>query len=355
MQVCYILRHPESHFYSIERLCRVLVGEIRKQAEVFVYAMPFTSSVLGAPANLLRLPKKRNTIYHIIGDVHYASLALPKERTVVTFHDTVSLHRLVGLKRHLVLEYSYRKPIERAAAVTTISQFAKSELDRACGGLDRPVHVVHNPADPVFLPVESKQEKGPRITNGKANGTLLGIANGKGRGIGRPIILQVGSLPHKNADTVIKALAGGDCDLHIVGYPEEYLIQLAAKFEVRLHWHTRITDRELVDLYAAATLVTFASAYEGFGLPVIEAQAVGCPVITSTCCSLPEVAGDGALFVEPGNVQELRSAVQRVLQEPALRDSLIERGRRNVARFNVRKIASEYLAIYESLLKQMSN
>ncbi len=70
--------------------------------------------------------------------------------------------------------------------------------------------------------------------------------------------------------------------------------------------HLQSEDRELVDLYAAATLVTFASAYEGFGLPVIEAQAVGCPVITSTCCSLPEVAGDGALFVEPGDVSALR-------------------------------------------------
>jgi len=118
---------------------------------------------------------------------------------VVTFHDTVSLHRLVGLKRHLVLEYSYRKPIERAGAVTTISQFAKSELDSACGGLDRPVHVVHNPADPVFLSVESKHEKVPRITNGILNVTVNRKAIRTGPGTSRPSILQVGSLPHKNA------------------------------------------------------------------------------------------------------------------------------------------------------------
>jgi glycosyltransferase involved in cell wall biosynthesis len=326
VQVCYILRHPETHFYSIERLCHVLAGAMRKHAEVSTYTMPFASSILGAPANLLRLPRMRNTIYHVIGDVHYAALALPRERTVVTYHDAVLMHRLSGLKRDLVLKYSYRKPIERAGAVTTISQFAKSELEKACGGLGRPVHVVHNPADPVFAEVESHPATG------------------------RPSILQVGASPHKNVDVVIQALAGMDCDLHIVGCPERRFTELASTLGVRIEWHTGIEDRELAALYAAANVVTFASAYEGFGLPIIEAQAVGCPVITSTCCSLPEVAGDGALFVGPRDVNALRSAVRRILDDSQLRSGLIERGRRNVARFNVRTIASEYLAIYESLL-----
>ena len=326
MQVCYILRHPEAHFYSIERLCHVLSGAMREHAEVSTYTMPFSSSVLGAPANLLRLPRRQNTIYHVIGDVHYAALALPRARTVVTYHDAVLLRRLAGLKRHLLLEYSYRKPIECAGAVTTISQFAKSELENACGGLGRPVHVVHNPADPVFAGVESRPAKG------------------------RPRILQVGCTRQKNVDVVIEALAGVDCDLHIVGIPERRLTQLAERYGVRAQWHTGVEDRELVELYASATLVTFASAYEGFGLPIIEAQAVGCPVITSTCCSLPEVAGDGALFVEAGSVSELRYAVRRLLDDPGLRSKLIDRGRQNVARFNLRTIAAKYLAIYESLL-----
>ncbi len=326
MQVCYILRHPEAHFHSIERLCHVLTSAMQNQAEVSTYTMPFASSILGAPANLLRLPRLPNTIYHIIGDVYYAALALPLERTVVTYHDAVVLRRLSGLKRRLVLEYSYRKPIEGAGAVTTISQFAKSELEKTCGGLNRQVHVVHNPADPIFTGIASHPAKG------------------------RPRILQVGSIPHKKVDIVIKALAGIDCDLHIVGCPERHLSELAAALGVRVEWHTGVEDRELVDLYATATLVTFASAYEGFGLPIIEAQAVGCPVITSTCCSLPEVAGDGALFVEPGNVKALSSAVRRVLGDPALRNCLVERGRRNVERFNVQRIAAEYLAVYQSLL-----
>jgi glycosyltransferase involved in cell wall biosynthesis len=326
MRVCYILRHPERHFYSIERLCHVLASAMQDHAEVSIYTMPFASSIFGAPANLLRLPRAPGTIYHVVGDVHYAALALPWERTIITYHDAVSLHRLSGVKRHLVLEYSYRRPMECAGAVTTISQFAKSELEKACNGLNRPVHVVHNPADPVFAGVE------PHPSGG------------------RPSILQIGSLPHKNVDTVVRALAGLDCDLHIVGSPERHLSELASALGVRVEWHTGISDRELIELYAVATVVTFASAYEGFGFPIIEAQAVGCPVITSKCCSLPEVAGDGALFVEPRNVDALRSAIRQVLNDSELRSRLIELGRRNVERFNVSTIAAEYLAVYRSLV-----
>ena len=326
MQVCYILRHPEPHFHSIERLCHVLAGEIRQKAEVRTYTLPFASSVFGAPVNLFSLPRTPDTVYHVIGDVYYAALGLPKERTVVTYHDAISLRRMSGLKRHLLLEYSYRKPLQRAAAVTTVSEFAKTELQNVCGDVQRPIHVVHNPADPAFSWMD------PKPTSP------------------RPMVLQVGSAPNKSVDVLIKALAGIHCDLHIVGQPDSNLEPLARYSAVRIEWHSSITDQELRDLYAAATLVTFASSYEGFGLPILEAQAVGRPVITSRCCSLPEVAGDGALFVEPGNAFELRSAILLLLYEPAVARQLVERGKRNLARFSLDRIATQYLALYESLL-----
>jgi glycosyltransferase involved in cell wall biosynthesis len=325
MQICYILRHPETFFFSIERLCHVLAGEIRKTATVQYFTMPFSSSVLGAPANLTRLPRSKDTVYHIIGDVYYASLGLPKERTVITYHDAVLLHRLSGWKRRILLEYSYRKPVQRAGAITTVSHFSKAELENVCGGFSRPVHVIHNPVDPIFFRA------------------IRNVPRGK------PRILQVGTAPNKNVDVTIRALAGLESELHVVGRPEPHLVELARKERVSVQWHTGIDERKLVDLYASATLVTFASGYEGFGLPIIEAHAVGCPVITSTCCSLPEVAGDGALFVKPGDVDDLRAALVRMLGDSELRASLVERGRRNVERFGLARIAAQYRGVYESL------
>ena len=326
MRICYILRHPEPHFHSMERLCYVLTSEMQRKAEVRTHTLPFASSMLGAPANLFCLPRTPDMIYHVIGDVYYAALALPRERTVVTFHDAVSIHRFSGLKRHLLLEYSYRRPLRRAAAVTTVSEFAKSELENVCGNVERAIRVVHNPADPAFTWVAPKPHSA------------------------RPVVLQVGSAPNKRVDVLIKALVGIDCQLHVVGRSDETLARLAGQCGVRIVWHSSVADQELPGLYAAATLVTFASSYEGFGLPILEAQAVGRPVITSRCCSLPEVAGDGALFVEPGNVSELRSAILRLLYEPSIAQRLVERGVRNVARFSLERIAAEYLALYESLL-----
>lgn len=324
MQICYILRHPEPFFFSIERICHILAAEVRKEANVQFFTMPFSSSMVGAPANLMLLPRSKKTVYHIIGDVYYASLGLPEERTVVTYQDAVLLHRLSGLKRRILLEYSYRKPIERAGAVTVVSEFSRTELEKACGSLGRPLHIVHNPIDPIF---QSRQASGG----------------------GRPRILQVGVTRHKNVDVTIKALAGMDCDLHVVGTPDAALVELARNENVPVQWHTGVNERQLVDLYASATLVAFASSYEGFGLPILEAQAVGRPVITSNCCSLPEVAGDGALFVEPGSADELRTAIRRILDDATLRASLVERGHRNVERFSLQKIAAEYCAIYKSL------
>jgi glycosyltransferase involved in cell wall biosynthesis len=94
----------------------------------------------------------------------------------------------------------------------------------------------------------------------------------------------------------------------------------------------------------------FPSLYEGFGLPVLEAQACGCPVITSTTSSLPEVAGDGALLVDPQDTAAIASAMQRITTEPKLCDGLIERGFANASRFSWESCARTVLKAIEDHL-----
>ena len=91
----------------------------------------------------------------------------------------------------------------------------------------------------------------------------------------------------------------------------------------------------------------FASTYEGFGLPILEAQATGRPVVTSNLGSMPEAAGDGALMVDPFSVEAIRAAVTSIMARSDLRSSLIERGLANVRRFQPREIAQQYARIYE--------
>ena len=110
-----------------------------------------------------------------------------------------------------------------------------------------------------------------------------------------------------------------------------------------------MTDAELVEAYRRCDMVVFASLYEGFGLPVLEAQATGRPVITSNISAMPEAAGDGALLVDPYSVEAIRAAVLRIKNEPQLREQLVRKGLENVGRFRAAAVAERYAEVYRRL------
>ena len=104
-------------------------------------------------------------------------------------------------------------------------------------------------------------------------------------------------------------------------------------------------------LYAGASVFAYPSLYEGFGLPVIEAMAAGAPVLTSNVSSLPEVAGDAALLVDPTDVSAIGTALTRLLADPALADDLRTRGRARAAEFSWERTARETLALLRSIAR----
>ena len=110
-----------------------------------------------------------------------------------------------------------------------------------------------------------------------------------------------------------------------------------------------VPDAGLAMLYRRARMFVFPSRYEGFGLPVLEAMASGTPVITSNVTSLPEVAGDAALLVDPDDVEGLAEAMRRVREDKTLRNDLIERGLRRAAMFSPQRVVEQMGALYETL------
>jgi len=174
--------------------------------------------------------------------------------------------------------------------------------------------------------------------------------------------LTVGTLePRKNYPTLLRAYAGllreeREADPLVIaggqGWRMEYLQELIVSLGLQQQVHILgyVSDAELQWLYAHCKALVYPSLFEGFGLPVLEAMSLGAAVITSRATSLPEVAGDAALLVDPHRVEEIQAAMLQVHRDHALRAALKERALRQAARFSWESTARQVLAIYDRVL-----
>ena len=219
----------------------------------------------------------------------------------------------------------YWLPAKRSAAITVISKSTKKELLRHLGRGNWPITVI-----PDFVSPDFKFSQKP------FNAAC-------------PIILQVGTTANKNIERVAAALKGLICKMVIVG--KLMPSQLAALEQNKIDYenHFGISREAVIDHYHSCDIVMFASLYEGFGLPILEGQAVGRPVITSNLYSMPEVGGDGACYVDPFNVSDIRSALNRIIDCADFREKLIASGLKNVESYRLSNVASQYAELYEQV------
>jgi len=165
----------------------------------------------------------------------------------------------------------------------------------------------------------------------------------------KPVLLQVGIKANKNFIRVIKAIKGISCVVKIVGKPTGEMVHLLEKSGIEFSWKAELTQPEIIQQYVECDIVVFASLYEGFGVPIIEANAIERPVITSNCSSMPEVAGGSACLVDPLDITSIRNGILRVIGDDKYRESLIEAGRANRKRFEVKTITDQYIRLYEEV------
>jgi glycosyltransferase involved in cell wall biosynthesis len=326
--ITYLFRKRTTGF-SIEKLFDTLYEHNRSTGSNCTrLEMPYLSTNLW---NVLKNAwyvrrQVRDGILHITGDVQYGALLCRSARTVITVHDCVTLQRGKGLKKFILWLLWYRLPLARADAVTVISEQTRKELLEAVTIHPDKLHVIPCFVDPAYHHVE------------------------KAFNITLPRILHVGTSPNKNLARVILALRDMPVMLVIVGALNADALKSLNENSIIYENHVGIDHAKLLGLYQTADIISFPSTYEGFGMPIIEGQAVGRPVLTSDAEPMKSVAGDnGALLVDPLSIDDLRSGFQSLLRDEELRERLVRCGRVNCQHYTLTSIAQRYQQLYEQL------
>ncbi len=169
----------------------------------------------------------------------------------------------------------------------------------------------------------------------------------------KPVLLQVRAKVNKNIVRVAAALKGISCHLRIIGELSLDQREALEQNEIEYSNVSGISNEEIVAEYVNCDMVVFASTYEGFGMPIAEANAVGRPVVTSNIPPMAEVAGEAACLVDPLDVDSIRAGIVRVIEDRGFRETLVERGFANAKRFAPAKIAQQYTDLYEEMMGEL--
>lgn len=290
------------------------------------------------------LKKQNIELYHGLSNELPHGIHKINIPSVVTIHDLIFL-RYPEFYKLIDRKIYYRKvkyACETANKIIAISEQTRDDIIRFFLVNPDKIEVIYQSVSPVFY---EKQE-----TEKLRNKYKLPLR----------FILSVGSLePRKNQLAILKAIKAGNLDTSVVfvGKHTSYFNKMkqfidANGLEKQVFFLPHIDDAELAGLYQMATLSVYISFFEGFGLPVIEAMASGCPVITSNVSCLPETAGDAALLCSPGDFAGLGKNIRMILENEGQRNNLIFKGNERAAKFHPQLFAEKMIDLYSTVLKR---
>lgn len=323
-KIVFIQRNKSAGF-SIDKVSRPIIDNIDNKLEITVPSRG--AGLLDILKNLYFVIRNRHrgVIYHITGDIHYCLLSLLGARTVLTIHDTVTLDfdSKKGPKYLIKKLLWFTIPLKLAKKVVCISEETKKQVEKYTSRKD--LIVIHNSVDPKIM-------YSPR------------------RCIGDTIrVLIIGTKKNKNIERTLKALSSFKCVVTIIGRLSEEQKNLIKDLGVNIVNKYNISDEELRQEYYNTDLVMFISLFEGFGMPVLEANKAGRPIICSTIPVLKEVGKDAALYVNPYDVSAIENGIKELISDETLQAKLVENGLTNACEHDISHIMGQWINLYSSL------
>ncbi|MCG8308079.1 MAG: glycosyltransferase [Cytophagales bacterium] len=332
MKVHLFFRKETEGFRSLEEIFDIVIDALEKVYVEIIEVPEKRISPKKFWKNLGWVRRHKNRLNHISGDIHYIALATGRN-TVLTIHDAYSSITGTWLKKLVVKLFWFWLPSLIVKRITTISEKSRVELERIIPFAKHKIRVIPNPFNPKLLDGNLQFEEELIFNTSK------------------PIVLHLGTKSNKNLERTISAMEGLPYKLYIIGQLSDTQAALLAKHKIDFTSYFNLPYSEVATLYHQCTLVCFASLYEGFGMPIIEAQLVGKPVITSKVEPMLWVAGkNGAHFIDPYSIADIRAGIVKVIGDKSYRQSLVNNGLENVRRFEPSKIARMYEKVYHEVL-----
>lgn len=326
MNIQFISRNIKAGF-SFAKVFNPIINFVAKNNNVMNFEVPeYRNMPWHSLKNIwfVHSHVKKGYIHHVTGMPELA-IGVWKRNTVLTFHD---INFMNNTRNPIARYYKYLLrlylPIKAANKITCISEFTKQEILKYVG-VD--IKVIHNPIDSAFTYV-------PKAFNAE-----------------KPRILHIGTGWNKNLGNTIMALKDIPCHLRIIGKISDEFKDMLENYHIDYSNGYRLTDEQILEEYHNCDIVNFPSIYEGFGMPVIEGQAIGRVVITSRIEPLIEISGNAVEYVVPDDVNNMREAYLHVINDSVYRQSLIRKGLENVKRFNIKNICDQYMQVYNELSK----
>ena len=333
MKVRLFFRKQTEGYRSLEEVFDIVAKALEK-TQVEIIEVPENKITPNKILrNLLWVFRHRSKLNHVTGDIHYIAIATGAN-SVLTIHDANTVIDAGFFKKLLFKIFWFWLPALLVKRITTISEKSRKELEAIVPFAKRKIRVIPNPYNPKLLERDASMDE-ELITN-----------------TSKPIVLHLGTKSNKNLERTIEAMDGLPYKFYIIGQLTDSQAELLAKHKIDFRSYFNLPYSEVALLYHQCSLVCFASLYEGFGMPIIEAQLVRKPVVASKIDPMPWVAGEGgAHLVDPYSISAIRKGIIKVIEDEEYRESLIANGFKNVDRFEPKKIAGMYEQVYLEIMR----